>query len=104
MKDRLKKLRKEAHKTQFQIAQLLNITQPAYAKYEKGLTEPDCASLRKLSEYYGVDIDYIVKDESSKMTELEAEIMQLVKKMSPENQQIILSIVKQILNLKTDKE
>ncbi len=104
MKDRLKKLRKEAHKTQFQIAQLLNITQPAYAKYEKGLTEPDCSSLRKLSEYYGVDIDYIVKDESSKMTELEAEIMQLVKKMSPENQQIILSIVKQILNLKTDKE
>ena len=49
MKDRLKKLRKEAHKTQFQIAQLLNITQPAYAKYEKGLTEPDCSSLRKLS-------------------------------------------------------
>ena len=100
MKDRLKKLRKNAHKTQSQIAQLLNITQPAYAKYEKGLTEPDCTALRKLSNYYGVDIDYIVKDVESKITDLEAEILEVVKKIPADNQQIVLNIVKQIANLK----
>lgn len=104
MKDRLKKLRKDAHKTQFQVAQLLNITQPAYAKYEKGLTEPDCSSLRKLSEYYNVDIDYIIKNDSSKLSDLEAEILQTIKKMSPENQNIVLTIIKQLLQIRTNND
>ncbi len=101
MKDRLKKLRKNAHKTQAQVAQLLHITQPAYAKYEKGITEPDCSSLRKLSTYYGVDIDYIVKDKSSKITELEADILQRLKKLSLDNQKIVLNIVKELARVKT---
>lgn len=100
MKDRLKNLRKNARKTQAQVAQLLNITQPAYAKYEKGVTEPDCNSLRKLSTYYGVDIDYIVKDKSSKATELEADIFQRIKRLSLENQKIILNIVKELDRVK----
>lgn len=57
---RLKELRKERGKTQAQIGKLLNVSNVSVSGYENDTREPDSAALKKLSDYYGVSIDYLL--------------------------------------------
>lgn len=57
---KIKELREKAKKNQLDIAQLLNITQGTYGKYERGELKLDINSLIKLADYYNVSIDYLV--------------------------------------------
>jgi transcriptional regulator with XRE-family HTH domain len=66
LKEQLIKLRKENNKTQEDIAKLLGITRPAYTAYEAGNRKPDYDSLIKLSEYYGVSLDFLLKGKDNK--------------------------------------
>ena len=56
-------LRTKKELSQQQIAVILNISQQAYSKYEKGLTEPDTKTLLKLSDLYEISIDEILGNE-----------------------------------------
>ena len=56
----LKKLREQEGKTQAEIAKNVNITQRAYAFYEKGDREPSIDTLIKLADYFKVPIDVLV--------------------------------------------
>ncbi|MEK4973605.1 helix-turn-helix transcriptional regulator [Niallia sp. FSL R7-0648] len=60
LSEQLLKLRKEAKKTQEDIANLLGITRPAYTAYESGKRQPDYDSLIKLAEYYDVSLDFLL--------------------------------------------
>lgn len=53
----LKALRKQNCLTQGWLAKKLNLTQQAYANYEKGVAEPCINSLIELSKIYGITID-----------------------------------------------
>lgn len=53
-------LRKQKNKNQTYIANLINKTQAAYAKYERGLTEPDTQSLKILAKFYGISVDNLL--------------------------------------------
>ena len=57
---RLRDLREDHDLTQEKIAQKINITQRAYAFYEKGDRDIPIEVLIKLADYYNVSIDYIV--------------------------------------------
>ncbi|WP_176465667.1 helix-turn-helix transcriptional regulator [Virgibacillus sp. 7505] len=61
--DRLYKLRVRKKKTQQEIADVLNITRPAYVAYEKNRRKPDYDMLIKLSEYFDVSTDFLLKGE-----------------------------------------
>lgn len=56
----IEKIRKENKKSQRDIAKILGMTQPCYANYETGKTEPRISSLIKLADYYNVSLDYLV--------------------------------------------
>ena len=56
----LKELREKEGKTQAEIAKEVNITQRAYAFYEKGDREPSIDTLIDLAEYFKVPIDILV--------------------------------------------
>jgi transcriptional regulator with XRE-family HTH domain len=58
--ERLKKLRDERNLTQEDIADILSITRPTVAGYETKGKQPDYDKLKKLSEYFGVSIDYLL--------------------------------------------
>ena len=63
--DRLKTLRKQMGKTQTDIANYLGISYQAYAHYESGRRAPDPQSLKKLADYFGVSVDYLLgRDEA----------------------------------------
>lgn len=57
---KLKELRKEAKKTQIEVANYLHISQSNYGKYELEEIEPNIQTLIKLADYYNVTIDYLV--------------------------------------------
>lgn len=57
---RLKELRIKAGYTQAETAQLLGISQPAYANYERGARQADYDTLSKLAEIFNSSVDYLL--------------------------------------------
>lgn len=100
MYNRLKQLRINASYSQVQLADYLKISQPAYSKYEKGDTEPNCETLIKLSRLYNVSIDYIVLGSETNESTIDADILNLVQRLSLEEKKYILSCTKQLVNIK----
>ena len=57
---RLKELRLEHGMTQQYIANLLNIKQQSYIRYEYGTGEPSLNTLMKLAQIFEVTTDYLL--------------------------------------------
>ena len=58
---RLRDLREDRDLTQKQLARHLNCSQVCYSRYELGQRDIPTDVLIKLSEFYGVSIDYILR-------------------------------------------
>ena len=58
--DVLLNLRKQAGVTQQALADYLEISRQAYANYENGNRSPDYQTLKKLSSYFSVSVDYLL--------------------------------------------
>lgn len=65
LSNQIRILRKINKFTQSDLATHLNITQQAVAKWEKGVSEPDSASLIKLADLFGVTTDYLLGRDTS---------------------------------------
>ena len=59
-KDRLKELRKANDLSQMQLAEALNISQSAIAKWELGKTEPTASALIAVAKFFDESIDYLL--------------------------------------------
>ena len=57
---RIRDLREDNDKTQKDIALVLNMQLTVYQRYERGEREIPLWAAIKLSEYYGVTLDYLV--------------------------------------------
>lgn len=57
---RLKELRIKKGVTQKTVACAIGCSTEAYSKYENSKREPDIVTLKLLSKYFSVSIDYIV--------------------------------------------
>lgn len=58
--NRISELRKKKNLSMMQVAKELNIPYTTYVNYEKGNREPNSEMLIKLSNYFGVSIDYLI--------------------------------------------
>ena len=58
---RLKDLREDFDKKQYEIAELLNITRQQYSLYELGRRDIPADYIRKLAKYYNTSSDYILE-------------------------------------------
>ena len=56
---RLKDLREDSDKTQSEIADILNMKQQQYARYESGKQEIPLHHFIVLAKYYNVSLDYL---------------------------------------------
>ena len=61
LKDNLVMLRKMRGYSQEEIAEKINISRQAYAKWESGATIPDIEKCRLLAEVYGTTIDALIE-------------------------------------------
>ncbi|MBR2674121.1 MAG: helix-turn-helix domain-containing protein [Mogibacterium sp.] len=64
LKDNLMTLRKMNGYSQEEIAEKIDISRQAYAKWESGATTPDIEKAARLAEVYGVTIDGLMKTEA----------------------------------------
>ena len=64
LKDNLAMLRRLNGYSQEQIAEKIEISRQAYAKWENGLTIPDIEKASRLAEVYGVTLDSLMNRET----------------------------------------
>lgn len=64
LKDNLIMLRNINGFSQEEIAEKINISRQAYAKWESGATVPDIEKSKRLADVYGVTIDSLMKTET----------------------------------------
>ena len=62
----LRILRQKRKYSQLKVAMDLNISREALSYYENGKRSPDIEMLRRLSDYFGASIDFIVNGEEFK--------------------------------------
>ena len=58
--NKLKELRKGEHLTQQQVADYLNVAQPIYQRFEKGVYECSYEQLVMLCDLFDVSADYLL--------------------------------------------
>ena len=58
--ERIRKIRIERGETQQEIAALLETSQQAYLKYEKGVNEIPIRRIMKLCRHYNLSADYLL--------------------------------------------
>lgn len=59
----LKEIRKRKGYSQLKVAFDLNISREALSYYENGKRSPDVDMLCRMSEYFNVSIDYLIRGE-----------------------------------------
>lgn len=53
----------KTNKTSYQVSKETGISQTAFSNWKTGRSEPGLESLRKLSDYFGVTIEYFLENE-----------------------------------------
>lgn len=66
----LKYLRAKAGLNQTQLAEKLGCTRSTYRDYETGRTEPDLALIIKISDFFAVSLDKLVREDLEKLDKL----------------------------------
>lgn len=61
---KLRSLRENIGKTQQEMAELFNVKQTAYGKWELGDREPDHNVTKKIANFFGVSIDYLLDNDT----------------------------------------
>ena len=59
--DVIKDLRESQEMSQYELAQALQVSQSAVAKWELGKTEPSASALISISKYFNVSVDYLLE-------------------------------------------
>lgn len=67
--ERLRELRVQMGKTQYEVADAIGISRPRYAHFEQGRAEPDIETLKALARYFGVSLEYLLNGEEKKAAE-----------------------------------
>jgi transcriptional regulator with XRE-family HTH domain len=63
--EKLRELRKQNNYSQEELANLLDISRQSVSKWESGISMPDLENVIKISDLFGVSIDYLLKDRKS---------------------------------------
>ena len=71
--EKLYTLRKKSGLSQEQLAEALNVSRQAISKWEGGSAMPESDKLLALSNYFGISLDYLLKDGAPDAAEAQEE-------------------------------
>lgn len=97
---RLREIRLNRGLTQKQVAENIGCTVGAYSKYETGDRDPSITILKKLADFYGVSVDYLIgrdKVELQSLTVYEKDLVNESRKASDFTRKSTLEIL-ELLN------
>ena len=81
LSEKLYKLRKNSGLSQEQLAEQLNVSRQAISKWEQGTAVPESEKLITISNYFGVTVDYLLKEDTADTTNTTAEVKEEKTKM-----------------------
>ena len=91
--DKLIQLRKKSGWSQEDLAEQMNVTRQSVSKWESAQSIPDLDKLVRLSEIFGVSLDYLLKDEMEEAENLNiSEDVPQVKRVSMEEANKFLAV------------
>lgn len=62
--EKYKALLDKTHKTSYQVSKDTGISQTAFSNWKTGRSEPGLESIKRLSMYFGVPIEYFLEDKA----------------------------------------
>lgn len=98
----LRILRKNAKMTMKELGRVLGCGESTISMYENGKRQPDNETLKKIADYYGVTIDYLLGYETTtistveenSLTDGEKALLDLFNRVPQEQQQLVLEMIK----------
>ena len=75
LSEKLYKLRKNSGLSQEQLAEQLNVSRQAISKWESGTAVPESEKLITISNYFGVSVDYLLKDDEEDKAKATVSVM-----------------------------
>ena len=96
MKTRLKTLRLQHELSQQQLADIIGCSSATYSRYETASREPSIDVLIKLSDYYGISLDYLVGRDraiNESLSDYEIALVEASRKTSPSVRDDILDFL-----------
>ena len=98
----LKRLRKEKGYTQQELANILGVGKSTISMYEVGERVPDYDMLAKIAQVFNVDINILFgtntpqtrKTAPTPMTEAEAALLELFKRVPADKQNLVLGMIR----------
>lgn len=89
--ENLRTLIEERNMTQKELAMKLNIAPSTMGSYVQNTREPDFATLKSISKFFGVSIDYLLDNPNGKTaTHQEAELLRIFRSLDLSQQEICL--------------
>ena len=76
LSEKLYKLRKNSGLSQEQLAEQLNVSRQAISKWESGTAVPESEKLITISNYFGVSVDYLLKDDDEDKAKATVSVME----------------------------
>ncbi len=106
--NRIKQLREEKRMTQVRLSIELGVSQETVSAYEKGKYYPAFCSLAKLSEIFGVSIDYImgltdVRCAIGGLSEKESRVIEDFRKIDELDREKVLAYISGLVDAKNDR-
>lgn len=106
MSNNIRALRKSSGLTMKQFGALMGVAESTISLYETGKNEPDISMLKRMSEFFGVSIDYLLNFNNSKdsdiletkkpaaqSSELDDALVSMLMDLSPSEVQRVLDFV-----------
>ncbi len=99
MKLKIKELREECRITQKELAEKLNNVQRNVSNWENGTSEPDCETIVKIADIFGVSLDelfgrYGNDYKQAVYTEEDYAILSLLRQLDGEQRATVLNLLK----------
>lgn len=89
--DNLRVLIEEQGITQKELAAKLNVAPSTIGSYVQNVREPDFATLKAISKFFNVSIDYLLDNRTDKIaTHMEAELLRIFRALELKQQEICL--------------
>ena len=76
LSEKLYQLRKNSGLSQEQLAEQLNVSRQAISKWESGTAVPESEKLITISNYFGVSVDYLLKDDDEDKAKATVSVME----------------------------
>lgn len=94
--NRLRHLRKKQGLTQEEVARHLHIERQTYCNYENETRTPPLDMIVLLANFYGVSVDYLVRENSREnvLSDAEAALLASFRSLSDRNQEEILLFIR----------